>query len=367
MKNRRAGSVFINRRYVRSATLHEMIKNAYGETIVKGESPFFALNIDLPASTVDVNVHPNKLQVRFKDTAAVEHVIKEAVSGACRNIHGNISIGPKTGPEKEKGTVEMHTPPGFTQTEFFSGFSVPTLKEDQQSQPQAAHSYRLNSRQMEYSEPAVDAAEESALPDHPAVDPGPPDDAQHQWGGYRLIGCFDNAYILIEQGERLLVIDQHAAHERLLYDRFKRSTDTASQRLLTPYILTVSHEQKNLIDENMPLFNVLGFDIVPFGALEYKVGAVPSIAISASVYELINDALGEISKSGEDIVLKREGIIRAACRSAVKAGDPLRSEELSYLVDGFLKTNTMPTCPHGRPVISVITRKQLDKSFKRII
>ena len=92
MKNRRAGSVYVNRRYVRSTALYDMVKNAYGETLVKGEFPFFVLNIELPVSAVDVNVHPNKLQVRFDDTASVEHVVKEAVSQHARKYTGRFGL-----------------------------------------------------------------------------------------------------------------------------------------------------------------------------------------------------------------------------------------------------------------------------------
>ena len=181
------------------------------------------------------------------------------------------------------------------------------------------------------------------------------------------IGSFRNTYILVEQGDDLLVVDQHAAHERLLYDRFIQQTTVLSQPLLTPHVLSVSHVQKNLIDENLDIFTASGFDIQPFGMLEYKIGAVPSVAYSADVDSLINDVLEEITVRGDDVVIRRDKIIRAACRSAVKAGDRLSDIELGSLIDQFLQTDVIPTCPHGRPVITVITKKQMEKSFKRVL
>ena len=129
MKNRRAGSVFVNRRYVRSTVLHDMVKYAYGETLVKGEFPFFAINIILPASEVDVNVHPNKLQLRFRDIAAVEHVIKEAVCAVCKNTHGSVAIDVSKKKDSKRVSVEMQSN-NLSQTELFSGFSRSALKEE---------------------------------------------------------------------------------------------------------------------------------------------------------------------------------------------------------------------------------------------
>ena len=361
MKNRRAGSVFVNRRYVRSTSLHDMVKNAYGAVLVKGEFPFFVLNIDLPTASVDVNVHPNKLQVRFKDAAAVEYVIKEAVSKACNDIYGTIPLDmPERPILKRRSSIEMHAPSGGVQEEFFSGFTSPVLKEDVRSVEKEGRVFNFDENESAASDDVylpdyADSTKDNTMPEPlPAgID-------------YRLIGSFGNTYILIEQGERLLILDQHAAHERILYDKFTQSHTAASQRLLAPYVLTVSHEQKNQIDDNIEVFLSLGFEVEPFGVLEYKISAVPSVFYSASPDELVMDALNEISQS-DDIVLKRERIIKAACRSAVKAGDKLGDEELLSLVEVFLRTNIMPTCPHGRPVISAITKAQVEKSFKRRI
>lgn len=354
MKNRRAGSMFVNSRYVRSTILHDMVKTAYGETLVKGEFPFFALNIKLSPSAVDVNVHPNKLQVRFKEPASIEHVIKEAVSQACNRIRGNVDLDKPKIKELPKHNVEMSTPIEVKQPDFFSGFKPSVLKEEIRTVYEED-----NSKQIDNADIPRRMVEPVSLSERDMVVKCEP--------SYRLIGCFSNTYALVEQADNLLLIDQHAAHERLLYNAFKNAATSASQALLAPVIITVSHEQKNLIDENIELFNDLGFDIQPFGTLEYKIGAVPSQVGNVSTHDLIQDALNEITQHRSDAVLRRESIIRAACRSAVKAGDVLRDQELKELINVFLKTDVVPTCPHGRPIISVITKKQIEKSFKRIL
>lgn len=361
MKNRQKGSLFVNRRFVRSTALGDMVKSAYGPTLVKGESPFYALNITLPPSAVDVNVHPNKLQVRFRDSAAVEYVIKEAVSQASKEIRGSVVIDMPAQPEKPRGSVEMQAPKEVFQTALFSGFGGAALKETVTAQSShetyVYEAPRDTDDSLDLEDTAINMPEiqyESV----PAVD---------EPQGFRLIGCFSDTYVLVEQGDDLLIIDQHAAHERLLYDKFISTQNSASQPLLIPSVLTVAHSQKLLIDENLSVFQSLGFDIEPFGTLEYKVSAVPMVVSGVPVTELINDALSEMSQNRGKEVLKRELIIRASCRSAVKAGDKLSEPELLSVTQSFLNTGVTPTCPHGRPVITVITKKQIEKSFKRVL
>ncbi len=360
MKNRQNGSLFVNRRFVRSAALGDMVKSAYGPTLVKGESPFYALNITVPPGQVDVNVHPNKLQVRFADASAVEYVIKEAVSQGCQDIRGSVIIDIPALPEKPRGSVEMQAPAEVFQTALFSGFGSTVLRETEQAENTRFEPYvfRADSETQDdfYEEKSDPIADEPVL----AVTMEAPQ-------SFRIIGSFADTYVLVEQGENLLIMDQHAAHERLLYDKFISSTSSVSQPLLTPAVITVSHAQQLLIDENMDAFSSLGFDIEPFGVLEYKVGAVPAAVAGAAVAGLINDALAEIYENRGKEVLQRESIIRAACRSAVKAGDKLSMTELQSVAQSFLTTGVIPTCPHGRPVITVISKKQIEKSFKRVL
>ena len=358
MRSRNAGSIFVNRRYVRNRMLFDMVKNAYGQTLVKGDFPFFAINIDIPASQVDVNVHPNKLQVRFSDNAAVEHVISEAVSSACRDIHASIKINQEQSKTDTSCKVEMQTTKDFIQEDLFSGFSRSVLKEEYVPDDTNEPAYKKQ----------VFSADEPALAQQDNSHEVAEAEAEHEKAfsapaSYRLIGSFAKTYILVEQSENLLLIDQHAAHERLLYEKFIKQEEAVSQQLMIPKIITVSHEQKNLIDENIEVFKQLGFDVEPFGVLEFKIGAVPSLLKDASVLELIMEVLDNTKSP----VLRREYIIRMSCRRAVKANDKLGSKELQSLVDSFLQTHVIPTCPHGRPIITVLTKKQIEKSFKRTL
>ena len=353
MRGKNKGSIFVNRRYVRNRMLFDMVKSAYGQTLVKGDFPFFALNIDLPASLVDVNVHPNKLQVRFSDNAAVEHVINEAVSSACGSIYGKVVLSPPEEKEEPVGKVEMQTTDSFVQEELFSGFSRSVLKEE--SDVDYLDKKETNfEQQPEFSYKHQEAVIEEEPPELPEQD---------DIISYRVIGSFASTYILVEQSENLLMIDQHAAHERLLYEKFIKEEQTASQRLMIPKVIKLSHEQMNTIDENIEVFRQLGFDMEPFGALEYKLSAVPSLLKEAEAQQLILEVLDDIKSP----IIRKDDLIRMSCRRAVKANDKLSDKELQSLVDSFLKTDVIPTCPHGRPIITMLTKKQIEKSFKRTV
>ena len=371
LKNRQKGSVFVNRRFVRNSALHDMIKSAYGPMLVKGESPFFALNIFLPVSAVDVNVHPNKLQVRFRNAVSVEYVLKEAVAQAGRQVHGSVKLEPSSEPVEtvQPKTVEMQARPEVMQTALFSGFSRTVMRETMTAAEDITEVRGYETDTMMYDASPAGVDEIEGADTNTAEDVMVTEQAETliQPFGDRLIGSFADTYILVEQGENLLIIDQHAAHERLLYDKFISGRFDASQPLLIPQVIKVSHAEKNMIDESIEAFQTLGFDIEPFGMLEYKIAAVPMLFYSAGLYEMIASALAEIGQGSEDVVIKRERIIKAACRSAIKAGDKLTDEELRSLVDSFLRTSVIPTCPHGRPVISVLTKKQIEKSFKRVM
>ncbi len=353
MRSKNTGSVFVNRRYVRNRLLFDMVIEAYGQTLVKGDFPFFALNIELPSSLVDVNVHPNKLQVRFSDNAAVEHVIKEAVSSACGNIYGRVKLSVQEETEEPAQKVEMQTTQTFVQEDLFSGFARSVVKEETTVDDDIAQQRQSGQRPENFIE-----QQDAAAHKQPEIKQEPADVIS-----YRLIGSFANTYILVEQADNLLLIDQHAAHERLLYEKFVSEEQTASQRLMIPKVLKLSHDQMNTIEENIEVFRQLGFDIEPFGALEYKLSAVPSLLKEAQADQLIFDVLGDIKSP----ILRKNDLVRTACRRAVKANDKLNEKELQSLVDSFLKTDVIPTCPHGRPIITVLTKKQIEKSFKRTV
>ena len=186
---------------------------------------------------------------------------------------------------------------------------------------------------------------------------------------YRVIGVALKTYILIEANDALILIDQHAAHERLNYERFMAQLEAGrgSQQLLTPLVLRVTAREMALIQENLDVLRDSGYDVEPFGETDVQVRAVPFILGRAELKPAFMDAIGALNRLRNATVdLRRAEIAQMACKSAVKGGDPLCDSEIEALVRQMLETGAPPTCPHGRPVMKVVSRRELDKMFKRI-
>ena len=185
----------------------------------------------------------------------------------------------------------------------------------------------------------------------------------------RIIGVAFKTYIIAEAGDTLLLIDQHAAHERLQYERLmaRCSAGTASQQLLTPLIFHLTGREMALIEDNMELLNDAGYSVEPFGDSDIQVRAVPFVMGKAEIRPLFLDMLGSLGGlKNATVDARRAEIMQMACKSAVKAGDALSDSEIRALIRGMMKTGAPPTCPHGRPVVKTLSQRDLEKMFKRI-
>ena len=186
---------------------------------------------------------------------------------------------------------------------------------------------------------------------------------------YRIIGVLMRTYILVEADDALLLIDQHAAHERLQYERYMAQLEAGmgSQQLLTPLVLHVTAREMALIQENMDLLTEAGYSVEPFGECDIQVRAVPHILGRAELKPAFMDTIGALYRlRSATVELRRAEIMQMACKSAVKGGEVLSDGEVDTLIRRMLETGAPPTCPHGRPVMKSITRRELEKMFKRI-
>jgi len=187
---------------------------------------------------------------------------------------------------------------------------------------------------------------------------------------FRVIGTLFNTYILIELEDSMIMIDQHAAHERLMYEKFTARMnmgETASQALMIPVIIPVSAHEMALIEENMPALEKVGYEVEPFGDRSISVRAVPFIMGHADIKPIFMDMLGSLDRIGAAAMESRANEIAVmACKAAVKAGDKLTDSEISSLIEQMLETGAPPTCPHGRPVSKTLTKRDIEKLFKRI-
>jgi len=350
-KNRIRQSFFVNQRYVRSRQLSEYVQSAYRDRLVKGLFPFCLLHIRIPAGLVDVNVHPNKLRIRFTDEPRMRSLVQKAVADALKRKGFVNEL--RMPPEDKTSSAPEKTEKQESQIDFFTGFSQLKAEKEHLKQQTAVSADESKPEMPETSEPAVEAAPGSWISD------------------YTVVGTAFDTYLLLEQEEKLLIVDQHAAHERLLYDRIFRETKAgrlAAQRLLSPEIIRLSEADKLLLMENIELLTELGFDIQEFGLFEFKVSGVPYYYDAPDVNGLIDDLLGELKESiRDDIMLRKEKIARMACRKAIKAGAKLSRTEIDTLMRSFARGDSIPTCPHGRPIFCVLKKSQIEKNFRRIV
>ena len=184
-----------------------------------------------------------------------------------------------------------------------------------------------------------------------------------------LIGQIFSTYLLVQRGDALLIIDQHAAHERILYEKFRRQVDEErhSQPLLTPYLFDVTLREAELLTENLDRLRSMGFEIEPFGERAFRVSAVPVLLGAPQTREFFVELLDQLDSLPSTKVkdLKRDALVKMACKKAIKGGDTLSAQEVNTLL-ALVAGEETPTCPHGRPILLPITKHDLERKFKRI-
>ena len=383
---------YINGRLVRCPLLSKALEQVCRSRVTIGLYPMCALNLTLPPEAIDVNVHPNKLEVRFRDEettrAAVEKLLGTAFEGErvldfardakpvpqAARVSSVTPRAPLTAPNPPAPAqdvppqpVRPAMPPQPARP------SMPPLPGTAQSaeppRPAAQKPVQLG---LFEQRPAVRLREDAvgSMPPRPVVTvgdaPPAPVEAPEQ---YRVIGVAFKTYIILEMEDTLLLIDQHAAHERLRYEKYCRDLEsgTASQQLLTPLVLRLSAREMALIRDNLALLADAGYAIEPFGEMDIRVTAVPHVLGRAELRPIFLDMLTSLSRlKAATLDERRAEIMQMSCKGAVKGGDALSDSEIRALIDQMRETGAPPTCPHGRPVVRSVPKRELDKLFKRI-
>lgn len=445
--NRARQTFIVNGRTIRSPLLTQALEEGCRERVTVGHYPTCVLNVRLPVSMVDVNVHPNKLEVRFSD----ERLVFGAVSGAIRDSFSTsslesaptITLGTQVEPQRLTPSVvrviDTQSEAGLADARAQNvKAATPLAKEQPDSQPQEdsgekqggetgrpspAQQAAFTSFVTQYfggaalRESAVSGSPQEPItfskfersgtaqaktplkreetspvkepaPESPAKEKSAPvplvqaEPVQEQMTGleakpqedplcgYRMIGVAFDTYILLQNDRQLLMIDQHAAHERILYERLMREIDQGggSQILLTPQVIQVTPQDSAKIETFSEEIRAAGFDIEPFGDNAYTLRAVPNVLgvpqSRAAFLEMV-DRLGELRVLTTQ-KKRRDAILQMACKKAVKGGDRLSIEEIRPLLADMLATGAPPTCPHGRPLVVALTRSEIEKRFRRI-
>lgn len=411
--NRTYQTLVVNGRYVISQSISLAIFKAYENFIMKGTFPFFVLNIDVALDKVDVNVHPNKLEVKFEDNNHIFGIMYSTISTKLYDIHAINTIGysEQHPANKTEPSVNMVNPISESEgSSFGSGIATESKPEGENNIfNHNTFSEKLNDGASEDDVPkevtlekdnlfnenfktisellvsnvnntkvannnlAYTLAEQLTMKQKevmPKVENSP--ELSLDIDTYKIIGTLFNTYIIVEQKETIFLIDQHAAHERLLFDKFKAEYDNSiisSQPLLIPHLLEVNNQEAEFLSENTTELKKLGFDLEPFGNNTYKVNSVPNTLKNINIQAFFNDVLSSINNR---FVMKKTDIMhdylaKSACRAAVKANDILYDEEIKVLLTNISNKDQVLLCPHGRPIILKITKTDIEKWFKRLV
>ncbi len=400
--NRTFQTLLINGRYVINSTVSAAVTNAYGETIMKKRYPFYCLNLELPFESVDVNVHPNKLDVRFENANTIYSLVFEAVSRAIsemdyvstaakmdRDLVGRAEIDKKAflmaSTDDDIVISKAEEKQSINKNPFGSDLSMLSNEEKQEkrhqiietismlsnSNQEVADGFGLGSKLLERISQQVVGNEDIAA-DNYVSDLGGANKAVISFENRsKIVGKVFNTYLLVEIDEDLFFIDQHAAHERVLYNKLKSQVDSgniAIQPLLIPHILSLSAAEYNIIDGRLDEMRKLGFEIDEFGSGSFKVSAIPALLAEINFDRFIEAFLNDNKKSISNISqLIADNLMQAACKAAVKGGDDLSLSEIDKLFEGMSADKIPLFCPHGRPIAVRVKKTEIEKWFKRIV
>jgi len=338
---------YINGRFVRDKVVQHAIMQAFRPIIEKGRYPLLALFIDLPPGEVDVNVHPTKHEVRFRHQSQVHDTIQGVLEGVLRASPWLQQRGPTA------STGVLQSPPQQTGKNHQTGVQQ-ALGRFMAAPP------AVPQRVYEPSEPYQPAEQ---LPAPPAP--------SGYFSSLSVIGQFRAAYILCQADDRLVIIDQHAAYERVRFEQLKTGFSTGgieSQRLLLPDTLELSFSEADAVHRYKPVLDSLGFELEEFGGQTWRINAVPRIVTGQDHGSLLRDLLAELIEQGSSStfdLVRDELLARVACHSVVRGSHPLERRQMEGLLKDMDHTDFSAHCPHGRPVSYEIALQELEKFFKR--
>jgi DNA mismatch repair protein MutL len=349
-------NVFINRRIVKDRTIAHAIIDSYSQASIKERSPEVHLFIEMPPDSLDVNVHPTKAEVRFRDQSLVHEVVRRALMDA---------LGHSAAPQLQLRPEHMaQTPFAATLPNVLAGGAYPNrwIPHDQK-EPQSSQSSQsdLGPENQAFSAPlAPSAVFSSSSSPAPEIKPMIP------------LGQFRDTFIIAVDDDGVSIIDQHVAHERVLFERVMERLTTGrleSQRLLVPMVMDlVPSAQQALVGRTAELER-LGFEVEPFGSATIKVTSVPallSIEDSAKALLALAEDLEGLDRGAQVQDALQRIAATTACHAAVKANYPLTYEKMTHILDELRATSYSTICPHGRPVMLRLTRREIEKNFDRI-
>lgn len=357
--NRTYQTLIINGRYVINYMISSAISNVYEDYLMKGKFPLYVLCLDLPVDEVDVNVHPNKLEVKFENSGLIFSLFSDACFHALHET--NFTTTPVSPVEE-------------VATDNYIKFSAPTVERvtlgvnegvSFQNEEKPDENITFNSKTSLLSEIILKQVqgEDKSLYKQ--------DELFRVEEPTRILCTLFDTYILLQKGDDIFLVDQHAAHERLNYDKLKQRLETMtniSQSLVLPVIINVNNQEDNFLQENQKVFEQIGFKIEEYGKCCYRVFEIPFVLAGKDINEYFQDVFKNLNTFvNKPLDFIKDDLCQKACKSSVKAGNKLSNEEIKILIDSLATNKSTLLCPHGRPIIVKLTRTDIEKWFKRIV
>ncbi len=355
-RDRHEQFIFINGRPASAPVIGHAIREGYRTLLTSDRHPLLFLNITMAPDLVDVNVHPTKKEVRFRRPRQVRDALIDA-------IQTTLKRGPETGAPLPTEDAEPVFELDVSTPEQMTIIDLPPTR-----------SFKYPSIPLVEPAPVLGASEGSESladgdPDRSLMDEGRPVDTP--WAYCRILGQIGDLYVFMETDDGYVVMDPHAAHERVLFDRFMSAflkKDVESQALLIPETIELMPTDAERVRENLDMFEAMGFGVSDFGGDTFVVDALPGYFSAASASRILKDVAGTLDKSGSKgghETWRETAIATAACRAAVKARDRLKLEEMEQLVVDLATTRMPYTCPHGRPTLIFTSFHELNRKFGR--
>lgn len=369
-------SIFVNKRYVKNKLITTAVENAFKSFLTINKFPFFIIFIDIFPEFIDVNVHPTKSEIKFKDDRIIFKLVFDCIHETLRQgikdtfntqIQGEMFLDEEKTDEKTIVQIPIDLKANiFDRESDFNKDNIPSFE--------TYSAFNNNYQVQQHANKAYYSAASSIyeLPEQ-LNRPGiiNTQGKAANFPALEIIGQFNNTYILAQNGTELYIIDQHAAHEKILFEKYNKSLKSkqvVAQVLAAPIILELNSDDFMTYEENMEIFKTSGFNIEFFGENTISIREIPIILGEIQVKSLFLSILDNIKNmgSGETKDIKYDRIAKLACKSAVKANNRLSILEMKHLVDELSFLEEPFTCPHGRPTIIKVTLIELEKRFKRI-
>lgn len=346
---------FVNGRYIRDYLLNHAVMTAYRNIIEARRYPAVVLLLDVPPGDVDVNVHPAKLEVRFRNPREVYAMVAETLTQALAQL------------APQAKTLQFPEAGGLQQSVNYLERVEEAMRRYRLSSPTQKLSFTDSIAQQRREAVALEAGRDNA---HGPLTATSAEEHAPLFGNLDYLGQFAQTYLVFSTPQQLVLLDQHAAHERIMFEKFKRkkTSRTVGQQLLIPEVITLAPRDAAFLQDSLPFLESVGIEAAIFGEDAVIVRSVPAECSHVDARALISDMLDSFSDQERLLALdeRKEKFIRIlACKAAVTANRSLSPAEVQALCDDLDKTPSAATCPHGRPVYITLGLNEMEKRFKR--